>query len=251
MPKAARKTITTKKTGGAPDPILKLIAGADLRLQEYRLAANEEAEIRSKIGERNSQRCFFRLPSRFDDFGSGISYGGTQMLEGDIKRIAKNAKEAIKESRRLLRRKRISADAARETIEYWKRHLQERKEAKDWLENELRREQARFNRLWRTSGYGAARRRLVVSKAPAADALKAVLEAKPVTFEGSLALIRFVADRGLYSNLNGLPMGDLDAEVCAPLFRAHDVVRMFGHLLPEPAAALSAVRAEQARRKAA
>jgi predicted RNase H-like nuclease (RuvC/YqgF family) len=172
------------------------------------------------------------------------------MLEQDIKRISEKA-NAIKESRRSLRRKRISADGARDTIEYWKRHLQERKEAKDWLENELRREQTRCNRLWRTSGYGTARRRLVEAKAPATDALKAVIEAKPTTFEGALALIKFVADRGLYSNVNSLPMGDLNAEVCAPLFRAHDIVEMFGRLLPDPAAALAAVRAEQARRKAA
>jgi hypothetical protein len=244
MPKATRKTTTPKKTGTAPDPILKLIADADRRLQEYRLAANEEAEIRSKIGERNSQRCFFRLPSRFDDFAAGFSYGNTKMLEADVKRIAGLAKEAIKESRRSLRRKRTSADAARDTIEYWKRHLQERKEARDWLDNEIRREETRRNRLWRTSGYGPARRRLVEAKAPADDALKAVLEAKPTTFEGALALIKFVADLGLYSNV-------LNAEVCAPLFRAYDVVRMFGCLLPAPAAALAAVKAEQARRKAA
>src|ERR1035438_712358 len=100
MPKAAKKHITSKKAGTAPDPILKLIADADQRLRKYHWAANEEAEIRSKIGENNAKRIFFRLPSRFDDFGVGTSYGSTHMLEQDIKRIAEKAKEAIKESRR-------------------------------------------------------------------------------------------------------------------------------------------------------
>jgi hypothetical protein len=251
--KAVKKNSATKKTGTAPDPILKLIDNANRNLYEFHGASEEEAAIREKIGEHNCRRSRFSLPSRFD-FAHGYSYTAAYQFDDQIKRIAKQAKENIEESRRLLKKKGISpaaAQGARDSITYWTRDVQERKEAKEWLENAARRDQVRLNKLWRTTGYGIARRRLLATKTFATNAVNAVLEAKPTTFEGSVALIKFVADRVLYSARKGLPLADMDAEICAPLYRAHDLVHLFGHLLPEPSVALAAVRADLKRREAA
>jgi hypothetical protein len=46
MPKATRKTTTTKKAGPVPDPILKLIADAERRLADFRRAHDEWAAAR-------------------------------------------------------------------------------------------------------------------------------------------------------------------------------------------------------------
>ena len=252
--KTVKRNSATKKTGTAPDPILKLIADANIHLHEFIQASEEEAAIREKIGEHNCQRSRFSLPSRFD-FLRGYSFTvAYPFFDDQIKLIAKRAKENIEESRRLLKKKGISpatAQRARDSIMSWTREVQERKEAKEWLENAVRRDQVRLNKLWRTTGYYNARRRLMAANSAATDAVKAVSDAKPTTFEGSVALIKFVADRALYSARKGLPMTDLDAEICAPLYRAHDLVQMFGHLLPEPSAALASVRADLKRRQAA
>jgi hypothetical protein len=64
MAKAARKTITTKKTGTAPDPILKLIADANKSLADLRRANDELAAVSWKIGE-DAQNAVVRDPVPF------------------------------------------------------------------------------------------------------------------------------------------------------------------------------------------
>src|ERR1035437_8385408 len=55
MPKATKKHTAIKTTGGpASDPILKMIADADLSLARLRRATDEQQTIRGKIGDENT-----------------------------------------------------------------------------------------------------------------------------------------------------------------------------------------------------
>jgi hypothetical protein len=231
MAQAKRVLSTPRRTTSKSDPIFKLIEEATRRLIEFKHASEEEASIRQKIGENNCRRSHVSLPTRFN-FCQGHSYAAVSPLEYDNKLFAKRAKDSIEESRRFLKKKGVSPEAAKSTrssIACWTREIQERKEAKEWLADVLKRDQARLNKLWRRSGYGNASSRVIAAEAAATDAITVVSKATPGTFEGAVALMKYVADRALYSDSDrrGLPFADVDAEICAPLYRAHDLVHMW------------------------
>jgi hypothetical protein len=94
-----------------------------------------------------------------------------------------------------------------------------------WGQREWRRDAARLDRLQRISGYRKANARYIKSYVAAWNAVTRVSKAKPKTAVGSLALIKLVADRHMHANALGFK--DISAEICAPLYRAHDVLKMF------------------------
>src|ERR1035437_10365551 len=66
MPKATKKHTTIKRTGGpASDPILKMIADADLSLARLRRATDEQQTIRGTIGDENTSYPTIEGPLAF------------------------------------------------------------------------------------------------------------------------------------------------------------------------------------------
>lgn len=51
-----------------------------------------------------------------------------------------------------------------------------------------------------------------------------MLEARPKSAADAVTLLKFVTDRVLMSTRSDLRIVHLDAEVCAPLYRAHDTL---------------------------
>jgi hypothetical protein len=90
--------------------------------------------------------------------------------------------------------------------------------AKAWAEREWRRERARLVRLWRSTGYTRAQFRQSSALIKALQAVGAFNKAKPRTIEGSVALLKFVADRVREDGITW--MSDTKAEVSAPLYSA-------------------------------
>src|SRR4030081_3220836 len=98
-------------------------------------------------------------------------------------------------------------------------HLAQIPQARAWAIREWRREMARLNRLWRSSGFDAARSRRRAALAEKINAVRVVVKAKPRTVEGCVALPKFVADSTVLSIWERL---NPEAEVKDPLYRIRD-----------------------------
>ena len=72
---------------------------------------------------------------------------------------------------------------------------------------------AGISKLWRESGYGRAKAQLYKAQVKVHAAVKALYETSPVTVEGAMELIKYVAE--------GPSLND----VSAPLLRAYGVIK--------------------------
>jgi|SRR5579863_6350483 len=225
MPKAAKKHTTTKKTGTAPDPILKLIATAEDRIVDFRNAHAKYAAIRQKIGESNSTYPEIRGPDDiFRRLFSTLSFRSIAEIEYASKRAASAWRRIIRKESGLIRSGNLSAAqvrVARSNIAEAKIRLAEIPVARTWAIREWRREMARLRRCWRSSGFDKARARRSAALFKKLAAVRAVHKAKPQTVEGCVALLKFVAD----SSMRDLG-SDPEREVKAPLYRIRDALKL-------------------------
>jgi hypothetical protein len=235
MAKAARVLSTPRRTASSPDPILKMIADADLSLARLRRATDEQQTIRGKIGDENTRYPTIEGPLAFHRLFTTYTFESVGEFERNCRTATAGQRRVIKDATKSLKSGKLDAyqqKIAQRNIIQAKAELVQIPLLRAWGTREWRREKLRLERLWRSSGYDKARDRIGVAHMAAYDAVSAVVEAKPRTVEGCLALMKFVADRTMRENL--ILRLDTESDVSAPLYRAHDILKMFEKMPRRP-----------------
>lgn len=220
MAKATSKNTTS-------DPIIKLIDRAQACLGELREADRALQAIEEKIGEANTHAAPIGGGLAFQRVFGSQTFMTEWFLNQECRRVTANLKKTIKTETTSLRGGKLDQAQqlyARQNILEAKASLAAIPLIRAFGEREWRAESARLHKLWRETGYAKADIRHGAAVTAARDAVLAVAATKPSTAEGGLALIKFVADRANGENMV-LRMLDGDAEICAPLYRAHDVLK--------------------------
>ena len=151
---------------------------------------------RAKIGESNSTDPVIRGPDLFRHLFSTLSFRSLSEIEYESKKATSVWRHAIRRESGQIRSGKLSA---RQNIAQAQIHLAQIPQARAWAIREWRREMARLNRLWRSSGFDAARSRRRAALAEKINAVRVVVKAKPRTVEGCVALPKFVADSTVLS----------------------------------------------------
>jgi hypothetical protein len=228
MAKAARKTITaSRKRAAVPDPILSLIDDAHQEIQEVRRASLALSKFLERLGD--GPDVARKPPAIGPDHFRGLFYAthfySNDQIDQARRAAASRLRTVIAGETRTMKRRGSSPDvvsdakanAARARLE-----LAQLGEASEWLKRELRRDIMSVIKLRQKTGFDKVNARKVAAEHNAEIAVRAVGEAKPRTFEGAVALIKFIADAK--KTADWIDVADV-TDVSAVLYRAFDALR--------------------------
>lgn len=228
------------------DPVIKLITEVEKRLLKFNEAAKVANQLAAKVGDVADLPAVRPPPEFRHELPDAMA--SEDFLKKACQRLRKRLKERIRHYRDALR-KNPRSPIAPETTEHLdadKKKLALLPSAERKMLAALRKERARVNRLWRATGYGNARHRLLDARYDFDLAKFRVANAEPITVDDAVAIVRWAA-------IAGGPKSDAWSywdfqQTCGLLGKAHKILAQSQNTPRLPT--LQDLRAEIARREA-